>query len=417
MNYKKIIWPVVGVLVIASATVSYMYSKSPMEIRGDSPVKMTIDDRIVETGNIAYENTQTLYAERSGKLVTLPKGVGERVQKGELVVKLDDQGILLQLKDAEAKVASAKAQLEGVKLSNYANQLDQISLQIVEGKRQLELSKNRQNEVEALFNSGAVSEAELKGAKDQSALLESQLNLQILSKEQLEKGSPTYQKKLSQSQLEQAIAYRDQMHYEASLMKVAAPLNGIILEKFVENGEFVSPGSPLIKIGDASGIKVEVDILSDEIEGLNVGDAVVMSANYMPNVIIDGKVTQIAPMAKETVSSLGINQKRLPVTIEVSNHLEDLIANMPMEVSIIKTVKNEVLCQPITAIREDEKGVYVIGIEQGKTLRIDVKLGIQSGQWQEILEGVTMDMVIASEPGSEWEIGQKVKVVKNEMKK
>ncbi len=412
MKYKKIIWPVVGVLVVTTSVVSFLYSKRPMEIIAENPVKMTIEDRIVETGNIDYENTQTLYAERSGKIVSLPKGIGETVQKGEVVVKLDDQGLLLQLKDAEAKVSSAKAQLEGVKLSNYANQLDQISLQIVESKRQLELAKNRQKEVQDLFNSGAVSEAELKAAKDQSALLESQLNLQILSKDQLEKGSPTYQRKLSQSQLEQAIAYRDQMHYEASLMKISAPLNGVILEKNVESGEFVTPGSPLIKIGDASRIKVEVDILSDEVDGLNVGDAVIMSANYLPNVIIDGKVTKIAPMAKETVSSLGINQKRLPVTIEVSNHLEALIPNMPMEVEIIKNVKSEVLCLPITAIREDDKGVYVIGITEGKTLRVDVKLGIQSGEWQEILEGVTAEMVIASEPGSEWKLGQKVTVIK-----
>lgn len=412
MKYKKMIWPIIGVCTIGAIALSYVYMNRPMEVLGEKPVKMTISDSIVETGYIGYEKTQTLYAERSGKIVSISKAVGASVKSGEQVIKFDDQGLLLQLKDAEAKVSSAKAQLEGVKISNYANQLDQISLQIVESKRQLELAQTRQKEVEALFASGAISESEVKAAKDQTALLNSQLNLQILSKEQLEKGSPSYQKKLSQSQVEQAITYRDQMHYEASLMKVTAPMSGVVLEKWVELGAFVAAGSPLLSIGDKSQIKVEVDILSDEVDGLTIGDKVLMTANYLPEVTVEGKVVKIAPIAKETTSSLGINQKRLPVTIEVTSHQEKLIPNMPMEVEIIKNVKADVWCLPITAIREDHKGVYVYGIVSGKIARIDVKLGIQSGEWQEITEGLTEDMVILSEPSSDIGLGQKVTAVK-----
>ncbi len=408
MKYKKMIWTIIGLCTIGAIFLSYLYVNRPMEVVGNKPVKMTIEDSIVETGNIGYEKTQTVYAERSGKIVSLAKAVGETVKAGELIISFDDQGLLLQLKDAEEKISSAKAQLEGVKISNYADQLDQISLEIVEIKRQLELANSHQKDVEALYASGAISESELKTAKDETAMLDSKLKLQTLSKEQLEKGSPNYQKRLSQAQLAQAITYRDQMHYEASLMKVIAPIGGIILEKWVDDGAFVTQGSPLLKIGDARKIKVEVDILSDEVDGLTLGDKVLMTASYLPDVIVEGKVVKIAPIAKETTSSLGISQKRLPVTVEVTSHQKELIPNMPMEVKIIKNVKQDVWCLPITAIREDHQGVYVYGIVSGKITRVNVKLGIQSGEWQEITDGVTEGMLILSEPGADTTLGQSV---------
>lgn len=408
MKFKKIIWPILGILGLGVLATTYGYMTRPVEVIGGAPVKMNIEDKVIETGSVGYEKTRTVYAERSGKVLTVSKEVGQMVKAGELVIQFDDQGLKLQLKDAESKVASAKAQLEGVKLSNYADQLDQVSLQIVESKRQLELAVTHQKELEELFTSGAVSEAELKAAKDQTALLQSQLNQQNLSKEQLEKGSPNYQKKLSQSQLEQAITYRDQMHYEASLMKAVAPIDGILLQKWVETGAFVNSGSPLFEIGDASQVKVEVDILSDEVDGLNLGDSVILTANYLPNIRVEGKVIKIAPMAKETTSSLGINQKRLPITIGVTSHQKELIPNMPMDAEIIKNTKIDALCLPITAIREDKDGVYVYGVENGIVKRIGVKLGIQSGEWQEIIEGVTLDNQVISEPGTEIHFGDKV---------
>lgn len=408
MKYKKMIWPVVGLLGLGLMAAAYVYMNRPLEVIGGPPVKMAIEDKVVETGTIAYEKTQTVYAERSGKVVSLSKEVGQSVEMGERIVQFDDQGLKLQLKDAEAKVSSAKAQLEGIKLSNYADQLDQISLQIVESKRQLELAVTHRKEMEELFLSGAVSESEVKAAKDQTALLQSQLNQQSLSRVQLEKGSPSYQKKLSQSQLEQAIAYRDQVHYEVSLMNAFAPIKGILLEKWVEPGAFVSAGSPLFKIGDTRQVKVEVDILSDEVDGLTLGDSVVMTANYLPNRLVEGKVIKIAPMAKETVSSLGISQKRLSVTIGVTSHQTELIPNMPMDVEIIKDTKQEALCLPITAIREDKDGVYVYGVEQGIAKRIDIQLGIQSGEWQEILKGLTPETLVISELGTDIRFGDKV---------
>lgn len=416
MKYKKMIWPVMAVVGIGIIAATYVYMNQPIEVTGGGPVKMNIEDRVVETGAVGYEKAQTVYAERSGTVVSLTKEVGQLVREGDLVVQFDDKGLKLQLKDAEAKVSSAKAQLEGVKLSNYADQLDQISLQIVESKRQLELAISHQKELEALFLSGAVSESEVKTAKDQSALLQSQLDQENLSKKQLEKGSPSYQKKLSQSQLEQAIAYRDQMHYEGSLLQAIAPINGILLEKWVEPGTFVNAGSPLFRVGDASQVKVEVDILSDEVDGLTLGDQVEMTANYLPNMKVEGKVIKIAPIAKETTSSLGINQKRLPVTIEVTSHQKSLIPNMPMDVEIIKNIKKDALCLPITAIREDKDGVYVYGVEKGIVKRLNVKLGIQSGEWQEIVEGVTSDDVVISEPGTDIVLGEKVTLKSSQAK-
>lgn len=404
---KAMIGLTVGLVVIVGA-ISVYNMNQPVPVRAVKPQLMTVEDTVEETGNIGYEKTLKVYTERSGKVEKIFKKLGDSVAFGEVLVRLENKTGTLQIDDANAKIAAAKAQLEGTKVSNYANQKDSISLQISEAKRQNTLTEQYFKDAMSLYDSGAISEAEYKAAKDKFELTKSQVKSLELSYSQLVKGAPAYQKKMSQAQLDQALTYREQVLYEQQLLNIASPLKGIVMEKFIDEAAMIQAGTPVMTIGDPSQVKVDVDILSDEIANLSVGDTVRMSASYLPNIVISGVVSQIAPAAKETASSLGVLQKRLPVTIKVTSHKEQLKSGLPIEVSIVKLAKEKVLSLPSTAFLEDESGTYVFAVEGNRLERRTVKLGIQSDQYWEVIEGVTAEDVIVVSPETEMKVGQKI---------
>ena len=232
MKYKKIGLGVgLGLVVLLAGYMVYDKTK-PVTVAAVQPSLQTLEETVEETGSIGYEKTLKVYAERNGKVQKVLKALGDAVAFGEVLVQLEDSAAALKMADASAKISAAKAQLDGAKLGDYANQKDAMSLQISEAKRQKEVAARYLGEVQQLYNSGAMSEAELKAAKDQQALAESQVKSLELSYKQLAKGSPNYQKQLTQAQLDQALTYRDQLLLEQNQLKIASPLKGIVMEKW-----------------------------------------------------------------------------------------------------------------------------------------------------------------------------------------
>lgn len=408
MKYKKIGLGVgLGLVVLLAGYMVYDKTK-PVTVAAVQPSLQTLEETVEETGSIGYEKTLKVYAERNGKVQKVLKALGDAVAFGEVLVQLEDSAAALKMADASAKISAAKAQLDGAKLGDYANQKDAMSLQISEAKRQKEVAARYLGEVQQLYNSGAMSEAELKAAKDQLALAESQVKSLELSYKQLAKGSPNYQKQLTQAQLDQALTYRDQLLLEQNQLKIASPLKGIVMEKWVEEAALIAAGTPVMTIGDPTQVKVDVDILADEIGNLTVGDDVRMTAAYLPGETISGKVTKLAPAAKETASSLGVLQKRLPVTIAVTSHQAALKPGLPIEVTIVKTVKQNALCLPASAILEDGTGFYVYANQAGVVELRRIKLGIQSGEWVEVIEGLKAEDLVIASPETDFQGGEKI---------
>lgn len=146
MKYKKVVIlgaALAGVVMIAA---SLSFLDRSKEVTAGVPVKMNVENTIRETGTIRFKNAQILYCEGTGKIAIMGKDTGDKVKKGELLIQLDDHSLQLQLKDADAKIASAKAQLEGVKTGDYANRMEQNQLLILESKRQLALATERERQ-------------------------------------------------------------------------------------------------------------------------------------------------------------------------------------------------------------------------------------------------------------------------------
>lgn len=393
MSIKK--WLLVVAFLCSVGGGLYVYGQQSLAVQVVTPQVQNMAESVTEVGTLACQKTITLYAETSGTVKQVKVDLGDWVKPQTLVASFEDDTLKLQLEDANAKIHAAKAALEGTALGVIANKMDLAKLSVSEAQRQVSVLETTYNQTKALVESGATSAEELKTATSLLNAAKHLLKAAEVTYADVAAGVPNYQKKQLQAQLEQALIYRSTLQLAEDHLQVYAPMTGVVLERQVDSCQVVQAGAPLMTIGDPTQLEVLVDLLSDDVEALSLGDSAEFRAPYLGDTLLEGHVKKIAPMAKETLSTLGVSQKRIPVTLALDTSSTLLKPGMPLEVTLILKQKQNVLSVPATAVFEDQRGKAVYGVRDGQLIILPVETGISTGDYIEILSGLTQsDQVV-----------------------
>jgi len=126
--------------------------------------------------------------------------------------------------------------------------------------------------------------------------------------------------------------------------------------------------------------------------------------------ILKGKVIKIAPEAKNITSSLGVNQKRVTSTIQITDDLDELKPGYDLDIKIITKMNSNTLVIPDTAVFDYKGNSCVFVIENGKTVLRQIKKGIESDKVIEVLQGLDAGEKIILKPDNNIKEGMKIKL-------
>lgn len=307
LNKSKLIIGLVLIVVLAFAVI-YLRNGFVSESQAFSPkykefeVKRGTFQIVVSANGVVIPIDRVeVKSKASGVLVYLPVEEGDFVRKGEVIARLDQ-------KDERAAVAQAQADLE----------IAQAEV------KQAERSFARRDE---LFKRNLISEEE----RDQIVL-----SLAV-AKGKLVQASTTLER--AQERLGEAV--------------VRAPINGLILQKYVEEGQIVasgvsafSGGNPIVDIADMSSVYVETGIDEIDIGKVKVGQTARVTAEAYPNMSFKGTIVRIAPEAK-----IEQNVTLFDVIVEVENKDGKLKSGMNTNLEITIVEKPDVLLVPAITLQ------------------------------------------------------------------
>ncbi len=166
-------------------------------------------------------------------------------------------------------------------------------------------------------------------------------------------------------------------------MTIYSPADGIVMEKMVREGQNVMAGMELYKVADLSTVWILADIYQYDLPWVKVGQTAEITFDYLPGKSLKGKITYIYPYLNE-------DTKTAKVRIEVANTKTlDLMPDMFATVKIASPLSVEAIVAPDQAIiRTGERNIAVIALGGGYFEPRDVKLGVQSEGYVQILDGV-----------------------------
>jgi HlyD family secretion protein len=188
---------------------------------------------------------------------------------------------------------------------------------------------------------------------------------------------------------------------------IRAPRNGVVLQKYVEQGTIITSGrssiaqgTNIVQLGDVSRMFVLCNVDETDIGSIEVGQPVDITIDAYPSEILDGKVTRIDPQAK-----LDQNVTTIPVTVEIDSPDLRLKPAMNATCEFITAKHENVLAVPNEAVKEDN-GEYSVTVMQGEQQTAKkVEVGIAGQDLTEIREGLKegetiVTRIIEPEPAS-----------------
>jgi len=187
--------------------------------------------------------------------------------------------------------------------------------------------------------------------------------------------------------------------------RVTAPINGTILQKYVEEGQVISSGSSIsggttiVVIANLSGVYIKAFVAETDISRLRIGQNATIKLDAYPNKKFTGQVFKIEPRAVEEQ-----NVTSFLVTIKINNPKKILKPGMNASVEIITEKLKNILIVPYAAVRRYKKKTYLFikkgkkvipkKVKTGKTnfTDIEIKKGIKEGT-RVVIRGLTDKMV------------------------
>ena len=182
---------------------------------------------------------------------------------------------------------------------------------------------------------------------------------------------------------------------------VVAGVDGIIVERLVDDGAYVEEGTPLFVLQPESGYKVKVMVSRYDMDNVAIGNAAVVKIGGTE---YSGKVSFVSPIAEE--DSTGKPRAKVEITFD-DNDVKPVIG-IEAEVSIIADEKDSVLSVDSSSVYTDDGGDYVYIISGRKVDKKYITKGINGGGFTEVVEGLSESDKVITSAVSDENIGDKV---------
>lgn len=390
---KVLIWAI-SVLII-SAIIATAVWKNPLtpSIKSGSLETAKVDiGTVLKTvpahGVVEPENEVLILSPASSIILSIPPGVGSKVNKGDVILKLNDKEIRNQIDDIEDQLEVKNNSLDKTLLSANSVRVD-LDYNVEVKKLRITSLKSELADQEQLLEVGGVSPARIEKTKQEIALAEKDLEtLQVKNAIRLkqlvadEKGL-RLQIEMQQKQLDQK---QELLHK----MIIRAPSSGIILEINGKEGEKVNTDRLLVRMSDLSTFKLRATIEEQHDNVAKTGRNVFAMVDGKK---LKGKIGTISPTIKD-------GKIEFDVFLDQSDYYK-LRPNMAIDLLVTENRKDSVLRIKRGPVFDKKNIQSIYSKEADKAKLRKLKTGLEGNEYVEIIDGASSgDELIISDNSS-----------------
>lgn len=283
-------------------------------ILGSAGLPACRDQQADAYGN--FEATEvTVAAETGGRLLNLTLDEGDRIAKGAPVGAVDTIPLILERRAVVARRAAAASRAREAGATIAA-----LEVQHSMAERELDRTERLLRNAAATAQQGDRAEREVKVIKEQLA------------------GA-----RAARATLAQELAAHDAqvalIDERLTRSRVVSPLDGTVLARYVEPGEFVQAGQPLFKLASLDSLTFRAYVSGSQLSTLRLSQKVSIGVDRADSIaVVPGRVTWIASTAEFTPTPIQTREERADqvyaIKVVVGNAAGDLRIGMPGELII-----------------------------------------------------------------------------------
>jgi HlyD family secretion protein len=384
---RWIFWLLVLGLVIAGA----VYSLWPKPVEVDmavvavGPMTVTVN----EDGMTRIKERYTVSSPVGGQLVRIDLDPGDPIQAGSTLlatIQPSDPNMLdaRQVAESEARVSAAK------------KAIDRAAAVREQAVAEKELAESHVTRAHQLWEQQGIPQREYDEyvARARSA------------REALRAAA--FDEDIAEFELQQAEAALIRAKPNADndpqrQFEIYSPIDGNVLRVLQESATVVTPGTPLLELGNRRDLEIVIDVLSTDAVKIQPGDEVILE-HWGGNLPLTAKVRTIEPAAFTKISALGVEEQRVNVIADFDGPLADSIPlgdAYRVEARIVVWRDDRALKVPSKALFRGGDQWFAYVNENGVARKTPLTIGHYNSNDTEVLSGLEEGVQVVLYPNDQ----------------
>ena len=361
-------------------------AETPVSVAAVAATEQPITRFIRATGSLMAEEQAEVAAEVAGRVVETPIERGTAVGNGGTLIRLLASEAEAQAKEAEANAAQIEARL-GI---TGGSALDVNAVpEVQNAKASFELAQSEFNRIRSLLDQRVVSQSEFDQRRTQMEAMRQQY-------ESAKNGAAQQYQALQAARARVSLA-----HKALADTTVRAPFSGLVAERFVSVGDYVTKGMKVAVVVRVNPLRVQLTVPEQFVSVMKAGAAVTFQVDAFTGREFTGTVRYISP-------ALEASRRALTVEAAVPNAANELKPGLFATARIEQPTKSNSILVPAEAVQTSAgtSRVYVVSGDHVEE-RI-VTTGQPLGDLVEITKGLKAGERVATKNVAQLTDGTKV---------
>ncbi len=417
-------WILIGVglfLLAGAAATAHRYLNAAIEVstvRAQSQhlAGASAGDEVVlnATGYIVAAHKIQVASKVVGKVQWIGVDKGDRVTEGQVIVRLEDDEYRAQVQQAKGQLANLEARLLELENGSRPEEIAAARANLDQARADRENARIQLERVRKLQQEGVFPKSNLDDAQARFDAAAARVNSLEKTYELVRIGPRQEQIQAMRGQVEQARGLVSFAETQLANTIIRAPVNGTILERVVERGEFVTTSfvgergakGYVVSLADLNDLEVELDISQNDFNRITPKMRGVITVDAYPDKKWDGEIDEISPEANRQKATVQVKVKVLNPTDELRPEMNASVAFISKTAAAAGVPAGKpVVYIPPAAVRNDR--VYIVLGE--KVVERAIKTSGNTPQGLRVEDGLIGGEDLVLSPPAELKDGSKVR--------
>lgn len=318
-------------------------ARPPMTVVLETPKRATIEEHLTVVGNLIGAATVEVVPKVNGRLESVNVRLGDPVQRGQMIAKIEDREIREQVKQVEASSEVATATIR-------------------QREADLKLAQTNFERSKSLFSRELLPKQTMDDVEARQDAAAAQLDL-------------------ARAQYQQAKSRLDELRMMLNNTVIPSPVNGFVGKRYLDAGAWVSNNAPVASVVDISLVRMVANLVEKDLRRVIQGVSASVEVDAYPGEHFKGRVARVAPVLDPLT-------RTAEMEIEIPNPNSRLKPGMYARVQLTTAQQEKALVVPREALvmMDSKPGVF---LAEGTTAKFrPVTTGLEDKDSVEIRAGL-----------------------------
>lgn len=392
---RRRIWIWAGVLAVAAGVVLLLRLRGPEVVVVGAEHKDLLRT-VVASGRVLAPAEVKVGSLVSGTVAEVLAREGQDVQAGDVLLRLDDASARAEERQAVAALAEARAGRRSIR----ALDVPAATQQLEQARARLDLERKLSERALALLGKQALAPSEVELAQTNLRLAESQVRAAELQLAAVSTGGSGADRAAAATAAAEAVL--DRARVELSRTQITAAASGVVLARFVEPGDLVSPGTQLYTLSTKGQTRIVIEPDERSLAVVALGQTARVSTEAFPEDSFQARVSYIAP---------AVNARRgtIEVRLDVPEPPPYLKPDMTVSTEVLVGEEKQALVVPTHAVRDRLGEPWLFVVADERVERRAVQLGVSDTERMQVKSGLRPGELVVVDAAPNLEPGQRVR--------